>query len=313
MTEINQNVETILAALPAEQEERRPTQKKKTAKHKVLSVVAHVLVYIFLFFMAFICLLPFWLLLVNSTRGSIEIQSGLSFWFGSALGENYATLNELLEASGVSIWGGFLNSLIVSLSSAALSVFFSAATAYGFTGYNFRGKRILFGAVMVILMVPSQLGIIGFYQMCNSMNLIDSYVPLIIPAIATASCVFFMKQYLEANFPFEIVQAARIDGSGELRTFISIVFPLMLPAVATMGIMGIIGAWNNFMGPLMILNDPAMFTLPLMVNMLKGNIYSAEYGANYLGLMMSVLPLLIIYLCLSKYIIQGVAIGGMKE
>lgn len=282
--------------------------RRETAK-KALRIAAHVLVYLFLIFMAFICLLPFWLLLVNSTRSSVEIQSGISFWFGTSLADNYKTLTDM----GFSVWRGFFNSLFIAVLSAGLSVFFSAATAYGFTAYQFKGKRLLFGLVMIIIMVPSQLGIIGFYQMISAMKLLDSYVPLILPAIATATCVFFMKQYLEANFPFEIVQAARIDGSNEIRTFLSIVLPLMMPAVATMGIMGIIGSWNNYMGPLMILTSQEKFTLPLLVDMLKSDIYSSQYGATYFGLMMSVLPLLVIYLALSRYIIQGVALGGVKE
>lgn len=310
MTEINDNLAVGMCAAAGETAEHSPAPKGRAIKkRKVISIILHIFVYAFLLFMAFICLAPFWLLLVNSSRSSVEIQSGMSFWFGSSLADNYETLTSM----GFSVWRGFFNSLVIAFASAALSVFFSAATAYGFTGYHFKGKRALFGVVMAILMVPSQLGIIGFYQMCSKMNILDSYVPLIIPAIATASCVFFMKQYLEANFPFEIIDAARIDGSSEIRSFLCIVLPLMTPAIATMGIMGIIGSWNNYMGPLMILTSTEKFTLPVLVDMLKSDIYSSQYGATYLGLMMSVLPLLVIYLCLSKYIIRGVAIGGLKE
>ena len=276
---------------------------------RIGKVALHVGIYVLLIVMALICLVPFWILLVNSTRSSAEIQSGISFWFGSNFIYNY----EILTGKGFSVWRGLFNSFFIAFCSAALSVFFSAMTAYGFSAYRFKGNKILFGVILAIIMVPSQLGIIGFYQLISAMNLLDSYVPLILPAISTATCVFFMKQYLEANFPMEIIQAARIDGSNEFMTFIRIILPIMLPAIATMGIMGVIGSWNNYMGPLMLLSSQEKFTLPLLVDMLKSDMYRTEYGSTYLGLLMSVLPLMIIYLALSKYIIGGVAIGGVKE
>lgn len=282
-------------------------QIKKAGKTK--TAVTYTLMYILLVFTVFICLVPFWILLVNSTRNSIEIQSKVSFWFGSSLKYNWDVLN----SKGFSVFSGLFNSLTIAVLSTVLSIFFSAMTAYGFAAFKFKGRGFLFALILVILMIPSQLGIIGFYQLMASWSLLDNYIPLILPSIATAASVFFMKQYLDANFPFELLQAARIDGCGEIRTFLRIVIPIMLPALATMGIMGFIGSWNNYMGPLMLLQSQSKFTLPLLVDMLKSDIYSTEYGSTYLGIMMTVLPLVIIYLLLSKYIIRGVALGGVKE
>jgi len=145
------------------------------------------------------------------------------------------------------------------------------------------------------------------------LGLTNSYLPLIIPSIASAATVFFFRQYLEANFQVSLVEAARIDGCGEFRTYNSIVMPIMVPAMATMGIMAVIGAWNNYLTPLMLLSDPGMKTLPMMVQELRGDIYRTEYGSIYLGLTMTALPLIIVYFAFSKYIIAGVALGGVKE
>jgi len=138
-------------------------------------------------------------------------------------------------------------------------------------------------------------------------------VPLIIPAIAAPGTVFFLKQYLSANLQLSLVEASRIDGAGEFLTFNKIVMPLMMPAMATMGIMAVIGSWNNYLTPLMLLSNPTMKTLPMMVKELRGDIYRTEYGSIYVGLSLTALPLMLVYFALSKYIIAGVAVGGVKE
>ena len=148
--------------------------------------------------------------------------------------------------------------------------------------------------------------------MCR-LDLVNSYIPLIIPAIAAPGTVFFLKQYLSSNLQISLVEASRIDGAGEFFTFNKIVMPLMMPAMATMGIMAVIGSWNNYLTPLMLLSKPTMKTLPMMVKELRGDIYRTEFGSIYVGLTLTALPLMIIYFALSKYIIAGVAVGGVKE
>ncbi len=145
------------------------------------------------------------------------------------------------------------------------------------------------------------------------LGLTNNYIPLIIPSIAAAGTVFFFRQYLEANFQVSLVEAARIDGCGEFRIYNTIVLPIMLPAMATMGIMAMIGSWNNYLTPLMLLSDTSMKTLPMMVQELRGDIYRTEYGSIYLGLTLTALPLILVYFAFSKYIIAGVALGGVKE
>ena len=208
---------------------------------------------------------------------------------------------------------GFQNSAIIAFGSTLLSVYFSALTAYGLTVYKFKGNKLLYSIILAIIMIPGQVTGTGFYMFMYQLGWTNSYLLLVIPAIAAASTVLFFKQYLEANFQISLVEAARIDGAGEFFTYNRIIMPIMVPAMATMGIMAVIGAWNNDLTPLDAAHCPKMKTLPMMVKELRGDIYRTEYGSIYLGLTLTALPLIIVYFCFSKYIIAGVAVGGVKE
>lgn len=267
------------------------------------------MIYILCVFLCFLSLLPFWIMIVNATRNSQQIQGGVSLIPSSFLWRNW----QVLESKNFNVFVGFKNSAIIAFGSTLLSVYFSALTAYGFTVYKFRGAKFLYAVVMAIIMIPGQVTGTGFYMFMYKLGWTNSYLPLIIPSIAAASTVFFFRQYLAANFQISLVEAARIDGAGEFYTYNRIVMPIMVPAMATMGIMAVIGAWNNYLTPLMLLSDPNMKTLPMMVKELRGDIYRTEFGSIYLGLTLTALPLLIVYFCFSKYIIAGVAVGGVKE
>jgi len=219
----------------------------------------------------------------------------------------------ILTGKQFDILVGFKNSAIIAFGATILSVYFSALTAYGLSVYNFKGSKFLYSFILAIIMIPGQVTATGFYMFMYRLNLINSYVPLIIPAIAAPGTVFFLKQYLSANLQLSLVEASRIDGAGEFLTFNKIVMPLMMPAMATMGIMAVIGSWNNYLTPLMLLSNPTMKTLPMMVKELRGDIYRTEYGSIYVGLSLTALPLMVVYFALSKYIIAGVAVGGVKE
>ena len=124
--------------------------------------------------------------------------------------------------------------------------------------------------------------------------------------------VFFMKQYLEGALSMEIVESARIDGASEFRTFNTIILPIMKPAMATQAIFAFVGSWNNFFLPLILFNKTKNYTMPIMVSLLNGDIYRREYGCVYMGLSATALPLIVVYLCLSKYIVSGIALGSVK-
>ena len=267
------------------------------------------MIYVFCSFLSALAIVPFWIMMVNATRSSQAIQQNVSLIPGSYLKYNW----DILASKNFDVSIGFKNSAIIAFGSTILAVYFSAMTAYGFKVYDFKGNKLLYAVVLAIIMIPGQVTGTGFYMFMYQLGWINSYLPLIIPAIASASTVFFFRQYLEANFQISLVEASRIDGAGEFFTFNRIVLPIMVPAMATMGIMAVIGAWNNYLTPLMLLTDSKMKTLPMMVQELRGDIYRTEYGSIYLGLTLTALPLIIVYLAFSKYIIAGVALGGVKE
>ena len=267
------------------------------------------MIYVFCIFLSAMAILPFWIMMVNATRSSAQIQDGISLLPGSRLMNNWS----ILTSKNFNIAIGFKNSAIIAFGSTILGVYFSALTAYGFTVYNIKAKKFLWAVVMAIIMIPGQVTGTGFFMFMYRLGWTNSYYPLIIPSIASASTVFFFRQYLAANFQVSLVEAARIDGAGEFYTYNKIVLPIMVPAMATMGIMAVIGSWNNYLTPLMLLSRDDMKTLPMMVKELRGDIYRTEYGSIYLGMTLTALPLMIVYFAFSKYIIAGVAVGGVKE
>ena len=267
------------------------------------------MIYVLCAALSLLSILPFWLMFVNATRSTYQIQQGMSLLPSTFFQSNL----QILTGKQFDILVGFKNSAIIAFGATLLSVYFSSLTAYGLSVYNFKGSKFLYGFILAIIMIPGQVTATGFYMFMYRLGLVNSYIPLIIPAIAAPGTVFFLKQYLSANLQLSLVEASRIDGAGEFLTFNKIVMPLMMPAMATMGIMAVIGSWNNYITPLMLLSNPTMKTLPMMVQELRGDIYRTEYGSIYVGLSLTALPLLVVYFALSKYIIAGVAVGGVKE
>lgn len=267
------------------------------------------LIYLFLIILSITCLAPFIMMLVNATRSNQEIMSGFTLIPGKSLGENWQTMSQYFN-----IFKGLGNSLFVSICVTALTAYFSALTAYGFAIYDFKGSNIIFTIVLVLMMVPSQLGLLGFYDLVNAMGLMDSYIPLIIPAIANPFVVFFLKQYLQSVLPRTVIEAARIDGASEIRTFHKIGIPIMMPGIATIAISTFIGSWNNYLMPLVLLLSPEKFTLPVMMASMKASRdISSNMGATYLTIAISVLPIMIAFMFFSKYIISSISAGSVKE
>ncbi|MBQ3028366.1 MAG: carbohydrate ABC transporter permease [Lachnospiraceae bacterium] len=278
-------------------------------KNKAGSVVAHFWIYVLLILLTILSILPFWIMFMNGTRSTPEINANsLGLWPSKYLMRNW----DIIMSKSFNAMTGFFNSLIISTGATALSVYFSSMTAYSIVAYRWKFRRAFFTFIMAVLMIPSQIISIGFYQMMYSFGMNNNFLPLIIPAIAAPSVVFYMKQYMEPALPLEIVQAARIDGAGEFFTFNRIVIPIMKPAIATQAIFAFVQKWNELFIPSVLLTDTEKFTMPMMVNLLKGDIYKTEFGSVYLGLSLTVLPLFIVYFLLSKYIIAGVALGSVK-
>ena len=226
--------------------------------------------------------------------------------------EHMMTWKEFLKLFDAGTMNGFKNSVIVTVISTILCIYCSALTAYAITAYEWKLRDGFFSFIMGVMMIPGQVTSIGFYQMCYKLGLTNNLLMLILPSIAAPMMVFFMRQYLQASLSIEIVESSRIDGAGEFYTFNKIVLPIMKPAMATQAIFTFVGSWNNLFTPLILLTKKENYTMPVMVSLLKGDIYKTEYGSIYLGLSLTVLPLVIVYLLLSRYIVAGVALGAVK-
>lgn len=263
-----------------------------------------------------LCLLsvfPFYIMLINATHSSDTIKIGMQLLPGTKLGSNYTGLMKKAAGLGTNIWIAMLHSAIITVPSTILQVYCATMTAYGLTVYQFKLKNVAWSFIMAIMMIPAQVSIIGFINFMMKIGLYNTYWPLIIPAAAAPSTVYFMKQYMTSALSVEIIEAARIDGSGEFATFNRIVLPLMKPAMATQAIFAFVASWNNLYTPSMMIVDQSKKTLPMFVQALRSDFAKQDFGYIYLGLTMTVLPLFIIYFALSKYIIAGVALGGVKE
>lgn len=267
------------------------------------------ILYLLLILLGLTCLLPFLLMIVNATRSGAEIVSSFTLIPSTHLVENWNTVFEFFN-----LFKGMWNSLIVAVPATLLTAYFSAMTAYGLAMYKFRGNKVIFGTILVFMMIPGQLGLIGFYNLCTKLHLVNSYIPLIIPAIAAPGTVFFLRQYVLSVLPPSLIEAARIDGASELYSFHRIVLPVMSPGIATMAIMAFIGNWNNYLLPMIILNKNEKFTLPVMMATLRASTdINSNQGAIYLAVAISVIPILLVFAFFSKYIISSISAGAVKE
>ena len=263
-----------------------------------------------------ICLLPIYILVINATRSHTDIANGLSILPSDYLKKNWSTVFTKPEFKLIfSAFHGYKNSLLITVCSTFLTVFFSALTAYGIHVYDFKLKEISYSVILLVMMVPMQVTSAGFIAFMSDLKLTNTYWPLILPAIAAPGVVYFMRSYMKSSFPLDIVEAARIDGCGEFRTFVSIAIPMMKPAIAVQAIFAFIASWNNFYTPNMILIsvDLKQKTLPMMVSALQSSDKLNDYGAIYLAIALAIIPIIIAYVFLSRFIIAGVALGGVKE
>lgn len=270
------------------------------------TVFAHVLLVI----LSFMCLFFFYILLVNSTRSHADLQKGFSALPGSSFFTNFKNVT---NDGSFPMLRGILNSLIVSGSSAAICTYFSALTAYGLYAYDFKLKKVAFTFIMAILVMPTQVTAMGFLRLITKMGMYDSLLPLIIPSIASPSVFYFMYSYLQSSLPLSLVEAARIDGSKEFRTFNQIVLPIMKPAIAVQAIFTFVGSWNNYFVPALVIQSKDKMTVPILIALLRGADYlNRDMGKIYMMIMVAIVPIIVVYLILSKYIIAGVTLGGVK-
>lgn len=265
-----------------------------------------IVLYFLLILLAVVCFIPFYIMIINATHTNGEVASKIWLTPGNALMSNYHRLTQ-----NTHIWRGFFNSVFLAVTTTVVSGYFSALTAYGFSRYRFKGSKVLYAVVLGTMMIPGQLGLIGFYQLVVKLGMANSYLPLILPAMANASSVFFIKGYTDGAVNKSLIEAARIDGCSEFAIFNKIALPLMMPAIATMSIFTFIGTWNSYLVPLIILTDMNKYTLPIMQVVAKG-VYTTDYGAIYVCITISVVPIMLAFAFMSKKIVGGLTIGGVK-
>ena len=279
-------------------------------KARISLIISRILAYAFVFFLCFMCLFCFLLLILMASKSNSQMQGAFNFKWGGHFMENlYNAWNDF----SINIPVGMVNSFIVSLTSAILTTYFSALTAYGVHVYNFKLKNVIFTFIMAIMMIPSQVSAVGFIQLAYKFGLTNKLWLLIIPSIAAPVVFFYMKQYLESVLPIEMVEAARIDGSNEFRIFNEIVLPIMKPAVAVQMIFSFVSSWNNYFMPALLLTKEKYKTVPIMIANLRSADYSKfDQGKVFMFIFLAILPVMVVYTILSKSIIKGVTSGSVK-
>lgn len=273
-------------------------------KPKLKRYVSRGIIYVLALAVAVTAFYPFFVMIISSTHDNYNIVAKINYLPGQKLAENYERLTRNIE-----LYRGIFNSLFLSVAVTVIQNYFVIMAAYAFAKFNFKGKNILFSIVMVAMMLPGQLGIIGFYKEIQALNLLNSYITLIVPTIANCFAVFFYKQYIDGALPNELIEAAIVDGCKEISIFHKIVLPLMVPALVTQGVMTFIGTWNSYLTPLIVLNDKKKMTLPLMIATVRDSTH-ADYGAQYVGMLVSVIPLVIVFCFASRIIMEKISIGA---
>ncbi|MCM2675307.1 carbohydrate ABC transporter permease [Alkalicoccobacillus plakortidis] len=273
------------------------------------SLLSKIAMYLILLVMGVLVISPFlWMLSVSFDRVSnMRIPFPPSF-----IPSEFAIFNYELVFENGRILRAYLNSTFVTLASVTLQVSAALLGGYAFSKGKFRGKKALFILVLATMMIPIEARLIPLYQMFNASGLLNTLWPVIVPSILYGFGVFLCKQYFD-RIPDSLREAAQIDGAGEFRTFFQVYLPLAGPIAATMIILSFMGNWNEFVWPLVVLNDENLHTIPLFLAS-----FSLENGTALAGMTMalatmSVLPIIIAFLFLQRYIIQSIALSGIKE
>lgn len=287
------------------------TKDQQTGAHAVLTA-RRIVAYAVLILLCALCLFFFYVLIINATRPHADIQKGFSFLPGSwtSLCNNFT---QVINNANIPIISGMRNSLIVSAMTAIFACYFSALTAFGIHAYRFKGRALALTFILLIMTMPTQVSALGFLRLMTNMKLTDTLIPLFLPSIAAPTVYYFMISYMKSNLPMEIVEAARIDGSGEFHTFNYVVLPIMKPALAVQAIFTFVASWNNYFVPALILTSNKKKTLPILIAQLRSaDFLKFDMGQVYMLIAIAIMPVIIIYLFLSKFIVAGVALGGVK-
>ena len=255
--------------------------------------------------LATISIIPFLLMFLMATQDNQTIFAGKILTFGRSLSDNFQTVAE------AEYFRSFLNSLFVSVSSTLLTVFFGAMAGFGFAKYEFRHKKIIYQLVILTMLVPMEVGLVAFVWEMKILHLSKTILPLILPNMANAFSVFWMTQYIKDAFPYELIESGRIDGCSDMGIFLRMALPIIKPAIFTLSVISFLQSWNNYLLPMIMINDPKKFTVPLVIASI-GNMFVADYGARLLAVAAGILPIMIVFILFSRQITEGLASGAVK-
>ncbi len=255
--------------------------------------------------LATISIIPFLLMFLMATQDNQTIFAGKILTLGRSLSDNFQTVAE------AEYFRSFLNSLFVSVSSTLLTVFFGAMAGFGFAKYEFRHKKIIYQLVILTMLVPMEVGLVAFVWEMKILHLSKTFLPLILPNMANAFSVFWMTQYIKDAFPYELIESGRIDGCSDMGIFLRMALPIIKPAIFTLSVISFLQSWNNYLLPMIMINDPKKFTVPLVIASI-GNMFVADYGARLLAVAAGILPIMIVFILFSRQITEGLASGAVK-
>lgn len=256
---------------------------------------------------ALIMMAPFWFMFVFATHSRSEIFNlPPPLWFGDDLAANLKILTERLP-----FWRNLGWSLYVALMSTALTLLFCSMAGYAFALMEFRFKKALFVLVMTTMLLPSFMNMIPSFLIMDWLGWIDTHRALYIPGAASAFGIFLMRQFASTAVPRELIEAARMDGCGEMGIYWRIVLPLLRPALGTLGLITFIASWNNFIGPLIVMRSADNYTLPLALRSLQTTM-NTEWGALMTGSAIATIPLLLLFVVSSRQLIAGLTAGAVK-
>ncbi len=256
---------------------------------------------------AVVMLLPFYFMFVFATHSRTEIFSlPPPMFFGDDFLNNLKILTDRMP-----FWRNLGWSLYVALASTVLTLLFCSMGGYAFALFEFRFKNVLFGLVMGTMLLPSFMNMIPTFMIMDLLGWIDQPRALYIPGAASAFGIFLMRQFVTSSIPKDLIEAARMDGCSEMGIFWRIVLPLLKPALGTLGLITFIASWNNFIGPLVVMRSPDMYTLPLALRSLQSPV-NTEWGALMTGSAIATIPLVILFLLSSRQLISGLTAGAVK-
>lgn len=255
-----------------------------------------------------ISMFPFYWLIVMSTRTTADIYSfPPKLWFG---GEFWNNLTRVMEQ--IDFVGAFLNTLFVSAVVTILVLFFDSLAGFAFAKFEFPGKKWLFVLLLATMMVPSQLSLVPSFVIMAELGWVGSYKALIVPGMVNAFGIFWIRQYAEGSIPKELLDAGRMDGAGFFRLYFNVALPILRPAFAFLGAFTFIGVWNDYLWPLIVLTDESRYTLQIALSQLNG-LYNTDYAMIISGTLLAIIPLIILFLFISKQFISDIAAGAIKD